>query len=443
MGLPQRMLPAIIHSPISWPRPIIVSLGTSLPPLDEAVLTTVDADVPAGGIITTTSASVFQLIPVSTDITDADFAFKLNANLDYGDLPDGYLGISKLSANGARHVLPDVNNLYLGAAAPDSEADFTSSVDASADGVEEDGISFIAPGGWTSGLVSQGNGGILDATVTGSGWLVGWIDFNNDGDFVDAREKVVSQAFNNSTERIYFDIPDNTVDKNAIFVYGRFRLFESEPTMSDFAYTGSTTGGEVEDYYLTVGGVLPIELLSFKAKLIQGNRVLFWKTSYEQNSDYFELERSSDKLTFFPIGQISASNQSQEEKSYSFVDNEPLSQASDILYYRLKSVDLDGSYTYSEIRELHIEAQSNLMIYFVPQYDDQMGFIKIIQSGGTSIPASLKISNSFGQQINQQQINIPRGSMEIPFSFSNWARGLYYATLTTESKQYVIKLFVK
>ncbi|MBK9420204.1 MAG: hypothetical protein IPN44_04030 [Flavobacteriales bacterium] len=89
---------------------------------------------------------------------------------------------------------------------------------------------------------------------------------------------------------------------------------------------------------------LPIELLSFTA-LANGDRVdLAWETASEKDNDHFNVERSSDAVTFEPISQVSGAGNSQGVLHYTDVDRQPLPGLS---YYRLRQTDFNGTATVS------------------------------------------------------------------------------------------------
>ncbi|MGB6037861.1 MAG: Calx-beta domain-containing protein, partial [Cryomorphaceae bacterium] len=90
---------------------------------------------------------------------------------------------------------------------------------------------------------------------------------------------------------------------------------------------------------------LPIELLSFDAKL-KGTYVdLNWSTATELNNDYFVVERAGEDLIWEPILEKSGAGNSNSLISYSDKDRNPLKGIS---YYRLKQVDFDGGFSYSD-----------------------------------------------------------------------------------------------
>ncbi len=100
--------------------------------------------------------------------------------------------------------------------------------------------------------------------------------------------------------------------------------------------------------------ILPITLSSFTAnKLEEVSSKLDWTTSQEVNGSHFEIERSDDAQNWTQIGSVNAIGESTEEEHYSYIDqNVGLLRSNGTFYYRLKMVDLDGQYEYSEIRSV-------------------------------------------------------------------------------------------
>jgi len=101
-------------------------------------------------------------------------------------------------------------------------------------------------------------------------------------------------------------------------------------------------------------------LVYFSADAGMEDITLRWKTASEINNDYFEIEKSADGYTFYQIGLIEGSGNSKETISYEFVDTNPLNG---IQYYRLKQVDYDGTFEYSDIAQANFAGQVALHIY--------------------------------------------------------------------------------
>lgn len=95
-------------------------------------------------------------------------------------------------------------------------------------------------------------------------------------------------------------------------------------------------------------GTLPVSLSSFNASLVNNQSQLNWSTASESNNAGFEIESSTDGVSFNKIGFVtSKATNSNSNLNYVFVDN---LAAAGTTYYRLKQVDLDGKFVYSETK---------------------------------------------------------------------------------------------
>ncbi|MCC6937073.1 MAG: T9SS type A sorting domain-containing protein [Flavobacteriales bacterium] len=99
--------------------------------------------------------------------------------------------------------------------------------------------------------------------------------------------------------------------------------------------------------------VLGVGMIDFRATVTGSGVDLRWITSNETNSDHFVVERSHDGTTYLPIGTVEAMGNSAHATTYSLLDRTPFSGMN---YYRLRQVDLDGSFTYSKVRTAFITA---------------------------------------------------------------------------------------
>ena len=101
---------------------------------------------------------------------------------------------------------------------------------------------------------------------------------------------------------------------------------------------------------ITVTGTLPVELISFSGRMLNGQSQLNWRTATESNTSHFVIERSSNGQQFTSIGSVKAAGYSSNEIAYQFTDAAPFALSN---YYRLKMVDQDGRFTYSAIIRLN------------------------------------------------------------------------------------------
>jgi len=251
----------------------IVSTNASL---DNANLTTTLTDLNSQAVqfSKTTNPSgydtgayeVFDFVtgPVDTSKEFADFAFVTDVNYDLGDLPDGTYHATKIGSNGAEHILTATGQIYLGNA-PDAEIDEPGNAGATAD-LLDDGVTLMSPNSWGNGITVAD---ALKISVTGSGWLVAWIDFNNDGYLTGASEMVINQALTSGANQLFdVSVPVDTfctVSCPNKQLYARFRLFTTEPAFPASSYSGTVTNGEVEDYLFEFTGT-DVRLVNLAAR---------------------------------------------------------------------------------------------------------------------------------------------------------------------------------
>ncbi|MBC6696506.1 T9SS type A sorting domain-containing protein [Hymenobacter puniceus] len=96
---------------------------------------------------------------------------------------------------------------------------------------------------------------------------------------------------------------------------------------------------------------LPVELSSFSAQRKGGVVQMAWTTASENNSSSFLVERASDSREFAAIASVPAAGYSQMVRTYSATDQKPLTGNN---YYRLKQLDRDGTFAYSQVVSVHV-----------------------------------------------------------------------------------------
>ena len=141
---------------------------------------------------------------------------------------------------------------------------------------------------------------------------------------------------------------------------------------------------------------VPVKFINFTATELNNSIQLRWQTATEQNSSYYDIERSNDGKQFTAIGTLTAAGNSQTVKSYSFTDAAPLNG---INFYRLKQVDADAHYLYSAIIKTGNNKNALFTISPNPAYD----FIHITNPGATEM-VSVRIYDIAGKIINERSM---------------------------------------
>ncbi len=184
---------------------------------------------------------------ISTSATASYTVNMFPCPFDYGDAPVSYGTL--FSDNGARH--PGESTIFLGILSGDIDSGILNNALANADdgdnNDDEDGVSIGGTdlNGQSFDISTMYN---FDVTTTGTGYLSAWIDFNRDGDFMDAGEKVID-AFSSSggVHAIPLIMPGQFSTGDS---YIRFRY----STDASMTAVGSAPDGEVEDYQIILNG---------------------------------------------------------------------------------------------------------------------------------------------------------------------------------------------
>ncbi|GGH21956.1 hypothetical protein GCM10007423_03450 [Dyadobacter endophyticus] len=111
---------------------------------------------------------------------------------------------------------------------------------------------------------------------------------------------------------------------------------------------------------------LPVTLTKFTAAAESRTVVLNWSTTEETNSDRFDIERSSNGKQWSRIASVASQGDSRVLVNYSHVDASPLAGQN---LYRLRMVDLDNTFAYSQIREVSFQSEKGIAPYPNPAVD--------------------------------------------------------------------------
>jgi hypothetical protein len=144
---------------------------------------------------------------------------------------------------------------------------------------------------------------------------------------------------------------------------------------------------------------LPVELISFSGRETMEGVELIWKTSFEYNFDQFIVERSSEGHLFTILNAVKSKGARNAETSYKYIDT----QASEgRLYYRLKIVDLDGTFKYSDIIAVESETASPKISIYPNPVTGKILNLKLSQVDGFVV---FRLINGLGHVVAEQVMN--------------------------------------
>jgi Secretion system C-terminal sorting domain len=291
---------------------------------------------------------------------------------------------------------------------------------------------------------SQVNPGNLGLVITSSQDLGGTV----------IRRGHQSQGVGNgdSTVLRYFDItPANNTLLNATV---RFQYFSEELNgldgtalllreklgTSNWSVLGSTVTS-INPYYVekdavpafgvlalsSISSPLPVNFSLFNAACSGDEVLLTWKTTQEQNSHYFMVERSGDGSVWDDLGMIAAAGNSSVVLSYSFIDQTP----GENRYYRVAEYDLDGHAQYTQMLGADCGVASVFKAWPNPVRDR----LYINMTSGSASAVALRLLDSKGALVRQQVSAVLRGSNLLSMDVSGVATGVYFLHILCDNGQ--------
>lgn len=189
---------------------------------------------------------------------------------------------------------------------------------------------------------------------------------------------------------------------------------------------------------------LPVELLSFVAKVNNSDIELFWSTASENNNDYFEIQRSIDYgQTYLPIGNVYGNGNTQVQNYYSFTDEYPNFGTS---YYRLKQVDYNGKYEYLDPISVNFDGfdtnGTDFTLYPNPYNSGNLILNLLNYEPNTSI--HIKVIGLNGQELFSKALLVPNNQRVnlVPMALDVLPQGLYLVSVITQQGASICKLIV-
>jgi len=204
--------------------------------------------------------------------------------------------------------------------------------------------------------------------------------------------------------------------------------------VSSFSGGGGGVGGG--------GFALPTELLDFRATLHYDKTVhLNWSTASEINSSHFEIERSYDGVTFKSIGREEGAGNSQTLQTYLTLDAQ-YDASKSRMYYRLKLVDQNGAFTYSEIRKVELQ-KANVTQGMVVSPNPSTGVIRLAWTNSADGNIQIKIHDLRGKEVYNQTTQATEGYQVKQLNLSDLSAGVYMIQVQSNQSTEQFKLILK
>lgn len=161
---------------------------------------------------------------------------------------------------------------------------------------------------------------------------------------------------------------------------------------------------------------LPVELISFTASLKQEVVELIWQTESEIQNAKFELEKSQDAIDWSTLSIHKGAGNSNRKLTYSTIDLNPLDGTN---YYRLKQIDFDGSYTFSNVISIDYFKED---IKFYPN-----PFVNQFSVEGLDKTDRIQVFTVDGKLVHESSNRI--------VNTTSWIAGIYFLVIKSENEE--------
>lgn len=178
---------------------------------------------------------------------------------------------------------------------------------------------------------------------------------------------------------------------------------------------------------LVSGHTLPVVLVGFTAILNNDKSVtLNWNTQMEVNSSRFEVERSADGENWTSIGTVQAKGNSAIQSDYSFIDASPLTGTN---MYRLRMIDLDNSYGYTDVKTVRTSSVVNSISFYPNPARD---YVNVSLGTVGNAQVTIRLINMAGQVMQEKRAASGSGVV-VSFAVANYTPGIYILSVIDAS----------
>ena len=202
------------------------------------------------------------------------------------------------------------------------------------------------------------------------------------------------------------------------------------------ANTGDTIDFVSDPICYAEDTTFPVELLEFNAEVHKEVNVrCTWATASEKNNKGFVVQRSQDGFVFENLDDIDGKGDSSTIQRYDYVDRKPLAGKS---FYRLKQVDFDGAFTYSEVRSVVFDPSNNKVeceFYPNPVHDT----LKVLCHSRTDHEGYVRLTQLNGATLYKERVSLATGDNRFTIPVNHLNTGVYFVDVYTMKDGYQVR----
>ena len=279
-----------------------------------------------------------------------------------------------------------------------------------------------APAGYWIQTINGIVGGVYTVNLTGGDFQV--------GNYVNCR---ILKRFDSLSPWMATGTPGTPAGSNASPMLQRIGI--STATMQ-YAFAGPAVAS------------LPVQLISFKGRKLLNDVSLLWVTASEYNNQRFDVERSEDGVKWEYISSVTGFGTTQKISNYHFNDqNVFFGNETRTIYYRLKQVDYNGHYEYSDmisIKNTDGDADARFSVFPNPSTNDNLTIsYKNMPINGIF---QLRIFNQMGYEVMEKNVTIDHMNGELnvtSLTGNRLAPGVYMMNISGAGNTYNEKIIIQ
>jgi hypothetical protein len=209
---------------------------------------------------------------------------------------------------------------------------------------------------------------------------------------------------------------------------------------AEFRGITSFSGGTGGFGFGNNGVGLPVKMLYFTATAIENSYIrLDWATAQEIDNQGFEVQRSTDGQTFEKIGWIDGHGNSTTTNTYTLNDKDV--QQGVTYYYRLKQIDFDADFEYSNIVSASIKGENSVdVLGMYPNPTTGKVIIEVVLPNQQDVKVAL--IDLLGRTMKDETVSVPKGFSNIQLDYNGVAAGTYSVSIISGTQVLTKKLVI-
>jgi hypothetical protein len=218
-----------------------------------------------------------------------------------------------------------------------------------------------------------------------------------------------------------------TSQGSVYYTVGEISMIKTFISGSNMLTQGFLQGGMIS-LVPNISGALPITLIDFSGYYDNGSDYLQWKTATETDNAYFDVQKMTTNGEFQSIGTVKGAGTSNIEHSYSLVDPSPLAGVN---YYRLRQVDIDGNFSFSNIISIATPMTEAITVSIYP--NPAKNYVNISINSTESYTGMLTVTDIIGNVVYQNAIASGEGPTQTGIDISGYGQGQYIIRFTSSA----------